>query len=280
MEKLFFHLTIGILLMSCSTQSKETEQPSEVPPPTRISMETTLGEIIIELSDKTPLHRDNFVSFVEEGAYDSLLFHRVIEGFVVQGGDPDSKNAEPGVALGYGSRDYMTPAEFDTTLFHKRGALGAARDGNPERSSGAMQFYFVQASKPLADSTLDKAEERINGWLKDHYSLKAPENKLWYDSVASLMVNENYEGFRAISDTIKSLAEDFSDFETYTIPEAHRAVYRETGGTPFLDQNYTVFGEVISGMAVIDSIAAQPVDESISHRPLEDVRILSAKVIE
>jgi len=223
------------------------------------------------------LHKENFLKLVNDGAYDSLLFHRVIEGFVVQGGDPDSKYAAPQDTVGRGGLDYRIPAEFDTTIFHKRGAVGTARNNNPERESNAMQFYIVQAG-PVADSIIDKSEERINECLATYYTLHAPQHKVWLDSLNYAMDNEDWPAYRRVNDTISVTAKTFTDFDRYNIPEQHREVYRTLGGTPMLDQNYTVFAEVISGMNVVDSIAA--VTTNPLDRPIEDVRILTARVIE
>ena len=269
----FISMILAGHLISCSVKESEN---NELPQPTQVILTTNMGEVTLELSNKTPKHRDNFISLVEEGAFDSLLFHRVIEGFVIQGGDPNSKYASATDTLGNGGRDYKVPAEFDSTLFHKRGALGAARNGNPDRASSAMQFYIVQASTPIADSVFDIAEGRINGWLKSHYHINAPENQVWYDSLKNVMEAENWEAYALLNDTLKVLAENFEDFDQYSIPEAHREVYRSIGGVPHLDQNYTVFGEVTTGMSVVDSIAASTTNDL--DRPLQDVRIISARI--
>lgn len=185
----------------------------------KVKITTDSGIIIVKLYDSTPLHRDNFVKLVNQGFYDSLLFHRVINAFMIQGGDPLSKNAAPDVMLGNGGSDMTRiPAEFRQSLIHKKGALAAARDGNPEKASSACQFYIVQG-KPATDAELDMLEQR-NG--------------------------------------IK-----------YT--PAQRLIYKTIGGTPFLDQNYTVFGEVISGLEVIDKIASVPTNGA--NRPVGDVRM-------
>lgn len=189
--------------------------------PVKVKIETDSGTIIVQLYDKTPLHRDNFVKLVKEGFYDSILFHRVINHFMIQGGDPNSKNAPSGIVLGEGGLSYTVPAEFDTTLFHKKGALAAARAGdkvNPTKASSSTQFYLVQG-KTYTDDELNKIEER--------FKIKIPEN--------------------------------------------HREVYRTIGGTPHLDMNYTVFGEVISGLDVIDKIAGTATDEN--NRPLQNIKM-------
>lgn len=181
---------------------------------------------------QTPQHRDNFISLVREGAYDSLLFHRVIKDFMIQGGDPDSKNAAPGMMLGEGDRPYKVPAEFRIAdgIFHRRGVLAAAREGddvNPERASSAMQFYIVWG-QVFDDKWLDRIQARLD---------------MYTDS-------------------------------TVKLTQEMRKVYKTIGGTPHLDGQYTVFGEVISGLDVVDAIQNMPTDSL--DRPLQDVRILKA----
>ncbi|MEZ4896262.1 MAG: peptidylprolyl isomerase [Saprospiraceae bacterium] len=184
-----------------------------------VEIETRFGNMLVELYDETPQHRDNFLKLAEEGYFDGMLFHRVIDGFMVQGGDPDSKNAPAGKALGMGGPGYQVPAEFNPKYIHIKGALAAARQGdqvNPEKKSSGSQFYIVQG-KPVSESNLQITEAR-NGV---QYT---PEQKEEYMTI---------------------------------------------GGTPFLDQGYTVFGQVIEGLDVIDSIATVKTDSR--DRPLEDV---------
>lgn len=185
---------------------------------TRVKISTDFGDMVVKLYNKTPQHRDNFIKLVTEHFYDSLLFHRVIANFMIQGGDPESKYAQPGVMLGNGDVGYTIPAEFDSTLFHKRGALCAARTDNPAKASSGCQFYIVQGRKSN-DLELDNISQR---------------NGLKYTS-------------------------------------AQRMTYKMNGGTPFLDNNYTVFGEVESGIEVVDKIAA--VQKGGADRPLQDVRM-------
>ena len=218
-------LALLVALMMLATVSCQKKEEVVV-------METTEGTIVLKLYDQTPLHRDNFRSLVAEGAFDSLLFHRVIQDFMIQGGDPDSKYAEPGVLLGEGDRDYTVPAEFrlEDGIFHRRGVLAGAREGddvNPEQRSSAMQFYIVWG-KIFDDAGLDKVQERLD-------NRTAGRGKL--------------------------------------TPEM-REVYKTVGGTPHLDGQYTVFGEVVSGLDVVDAIQHVPTDEH--DRPLTDVRIIKA----
>jgi cyclophilin family peptidyl-prolyl cis-trans isomerase len=195
---------------------------------------TTKGIIILRLSDSTPLHRDNFLRLSKTGYYDSLLFHRVIRNFMVQTGDPDSRQGHPGKPMsqgGSGGPTYSIPAEFRSSLFHKKGALAAARQGddvNPSKSSSGSQFYIVQG-KTFTDAGLDSLE---TGRLKGR-----------------------------------------------KIPAEFRSVYKTLGGAPHLDQNYTVFGEVIKGLEVVDSIAASPTSGPPLDRPSKEIRILKVKLV-
>ncbi len=193
-----------------------------------IELTTTEGTIVLRLYDSTPLHRDNFLRLVKSKYYDSVLFHRVIKNFMMQAGDPNSKRAEAGQALGNGGPEYKVPAEFRPSLFHKKGVLAAARDNNPEKASSGSQFYITQGKK-FTDAGLDSVETfRLNG--------------------------------RKIS-------------------AEHREVYKTIGGVPLLDQNYTVFGEVVKGLQVVDAIASEPTSTTPPDRPLKDIRIIKARLI-
>ncbi len=208
-----------VFLISCSSGRKAvTAKTHDV----SVKLTTDSGDIVLRLYDKTPLHRNNFIRLVEQHYFDSLLFHRVIKNFMIQGGDPDSKHAKQGVELGNGGPGYTIPAEFDTSLFHKKGVLAAAREGddiNPAKASSGSQFYIVQG-KIFTDAGLDSVEI---------YRLKRK------------------------------------------IPAWQREVYKTFGGTPHLDMNYTVFGEVESGMDVVDKIASAITDNN--NRPLQDIRM-------
>lgn len=266
----------AVSFSSCGTKALVSEPEADPNKRTSIEMVTEKGTIVVELYNETPKHRDNFVKLANEGAYDSLLFHRIIENFMVQSGDPDSKYAEAGAALGNGDRDYLVNAEMDTSLFHKKGVLAAARDGNPARGSSAMQFYITQG-KVFNDSLLEKSEKRINGWLSEHYVKQMPEHAALGDSIFAAEQAEDWDAYEVWGDSIRTVAEQY-DFEAYVIPDHHREVYKTLGGTPHLDQSYTIFGEVISGLAVIDSIAAVETDSL--DRPLADVRMLSIRVLD
>ena len=243
-----------------------------------IGIKTKFGEIKIRLSNQTPLHRDNFIKLAEKGFYDSLLFHRVIPGFMIQGGDPYSKYAKPFVVLGDSDIGYTIPAEIVPTLFHKRGMLCAARDGdevNPKRASSGCQFYITQGRGPLTDKDLLLYEYRINKKLRTHLkdSLLKTTN---YKEIAY-----NYQHYKQnkITDSLmmleKMLDEKINPIYLltphYTFTPTQIETYKKVGGTPHLDGSYTVFGEVISGMEIVDTIAELATD---SHdRPLENNRM-------
>lgn len=183
-----------------------------------VRIKTTYGQCIIRLYNQTPKHRDNFIKLTKQGFYNGTLFHRVIQNFMIQGGDPDSKVAKAGQELGNGDLKYTVPAEFKDSLFHKRGVLAAARDDNPAKASSACQFYIVEGRR-FTDGRLDTLEQtRLKG---------------------------------------------------RKIPAWQREWYKTVGGVPHLDQNYTVYGEVISGLDMVDRIAA--VNKDQRDRPLQDV---------
>jgi len=243
-----------------------------------VSFNTEYGEIIFRLSDETPQHRNNFIRLVNGHFYDSLLFHRVINHFVIQTGDPDSKSAKTGDALGESDLPYTIPAEFNPQLFHKRGALNAARDDNPERASSSTQFTFV-VGKVYTDSMLTVAEKRINNWLAYNRIIHRPENQQLLQLLENLKKQQtDNDSLALITDQLKKLTEtELAQSVPYKIPENHRQVYKTLGGAAHLDQNYTVFGEVVKGLDVVDSIAKVPTDSL--DRPVNDVRIISAKLI-
>jgi peptidyl-prolyl cis-trans isomerase B (cyclophilin B) len=213
----FFYLILFAFFISCTAtkHQKSTRQPVYV------KIETDSGDMVARLYNQTPLHRDNFEKLVKKHFYDGLLFHRVIKGFMIQGGDPKSKDAKPGEELGEGGLKYTIPAEFNPDLFHKKGALAMAREGddvNPKKASSSTQFYIVEG-KTFTNTEMDRVEQQFK---------------------------------------IK-------------IPESHREIYRTVGGAPFLDMNYTVFGEVVSGLGVIDKIAHAERDKN--DRPLKDIKM-------
>ena len=262
------------LLIACNTNNEASSEST--PELTKVKLTTTKGEIVLQLYNETPLHRDNFIKIVEDGVLDSLLFHRVIENFMIQGGDINSKMAQAGDTLGSDDLPYEVPAEFAPNLFHKKGVLAAARGNHPDRVSSSTQFYIVQG-KVFNDSLLTRAETRINGWLAEYYIKHDSAYAQDLDSLMTAIDAEDWETVGRINNRFYELAKDYKDFDTYVIPDEHREVYRTIGGTPHLDQNYSIFGEVVSGLAVVDSIAA--VSTNSLDRPIEDVRILKAEIV-
>lgn len=241
-----------------------------------ILISTIHGNMKLKLFNETPLHRDNFLKLVKAHFYDSLLFHRVIEEFMIQGGDPDSKTADQFKVLGDGDLNYTIPAEFRAELFHKKGMLCAARnsdDVNPTKASSACQFYIVQG-KPRTEEDLKSFERRINkpliNRLKDSI-LNLPENSSLKEKIAAFKGtnNDSLPVYTKILTEKTDKAYELAPH--YTFPESHKAVYKSLGGTPHLDTNYTVFGEVIEGLEVIDRIAAARTGKN--DRPLTDIRM-------
>ncbi len=248
--------------------------PKENPP--KVEILTNHGRMVIQLYDETPLHRDNFIKLVNDGVYDSLQFHRIIKNFMIQVGDTRSKNATLEDTLGGNDLGYRIPAEILPHLFHKKGAIGAARTNNPERASSSTQFYIVQG-RVHNDSLLTHNQNRINQFLAAHFAINDPANKPLLDSIAQARADENQELARQLSTKWSQVSKEYSNFERYEIPESQREVYKSLGGTPHLDQSYTVFGEVIEGLEVIDQIAAVETDRR--DRPMTEVRILSMKIL-
>ncbi len=270
-------LVISLLILTfLSCKDKAATPETQTDSRTSVEMVTNYGTMILKLSNETPQHRDNFIKLVNEKAYDSLLFHRVIEGFMIQGGDPDSRKANHDAQLGEGDLGYTVKAEFHPELFHKKGALATAREDNQDRASSAIQFYIVQG-KIYNDSLLGNAETTINKRLARYHVINNAAYKNLWDSLQKAIKQENDDNYQLYSDRIDTIAKTYDSFEKYVLPESHRVVYKTLGGTPTLDQNYTVFGEVVKGIEVVDSIAATKTNES--DRPIEDVRILSVKLL-
>lgn len=248
-----------------------------VPAGPTLQIETTAGPIKIRLYDDTPLHRDNFLKLAKEGYYDGVLFHRVIKDFMVQTGDPDSKNAQPGAMLGAGSPDYTIPAEFVYPKhYHKYGALAAARTGddmNPERRSSGSQFYIV-AGKKYLPAQLSRMEEMSVQKQLQAYFMNLQRQKM--DTIRALRLAKDSVGLENLRQEL--IRETEANVKPVTMTEQQVRDYTTIGGTPHLDGQYTVFGEVLEGMDTIDKI--QNAETDGHDRPIEDIKIVSAKVIE
>ncbi|MEE0386337.1 MAG: peptidylprolyl isomerase [Phocaeicola vulgatus] len=267
-----------IALTACNAGSKrQTNHHMENEKRTLVKLETTMGNITVALYNETPKHRDNFIKLVKEGVYDSTLFHRVIKQFMIQAGDPDSKNASDTAMLGSGDVGYTIPAEFNPKFFHKKGVLAAARQGddvNPEKASSGCQFYIVTGRK-FTEPQLLGMENKIN----------EQREEALFDSLARQHMKEIYKmrkagdnaGLLELQDTLEAQARELADKEEkfrFT-PEQIKA-YSTIGGAPHLDGSYTVFGEVTEGMEVVENIEIAKTNRA--DRPIENIRILKASI--
>lgn len=242
-----------------------------------VNIKTSKGDIKVRLYDETPVHRDNFLRLVGEGTYRDTLFHRVIKDFMVQGGDPESKSAPAGKPLGSGDVGYTLEAEIAApVLYHKRGALAAARTGdevNPERRSSGCQFYIVTGKK-YSERELKKLESQINdGRVAEVFNREARKH---YDLIKQLRMRRDRAGLEELERQLTQRAiDEVRAGGLFAFTEEQRRDYVTVGGAPFLDGQYTVFGEVVEGMDVVDAIEGVATDKR--DRPLEDVRIIDVE---
>jgi peptidylprolyl isomerase len=276
--KSFTFLMLFALVLSGKIYSQEALNQEDTNRTALVLIKTQYGDIKVRLSNQTPLHRDNFIKLVQQHFYDSLLFHRIIAGFMIQGGDPYSKHAKQFVVLGDSDNKYNIPAEITPNLFHKKGMLCAAREGddvNPLHASSGCQFYITQGRGPLSDKDLQLYEYRINKKIRTHLKdsiLQTPE----YKTIAK---KRQYYKQNKISDSLllieKMLDEKINPVYIitphYTFTPAQIQAYKKVGGTPHLDGSYTVFGEVLQGMNVVDKITE--VETDTHDRPLYDIRM-------
>lgn len=264
---------------SCNNCSSADVKAQEKDARVKVLITTTEGDISIELYNETPVHRDNFVKLVEESYYDSTLFHRVIKDFMIQAGDPDSKNAPTGARLGSGGPDYTLPAEFVyPQYFHKRGALSAARQAdqvNPERRSSGSQFYIV-TGKRYRTSELQQMEKQLaEQELQTIFNNLCMQNR---DTILTLREKGDNAALKELQNRLIAETESSAKIKGgFHFTEEQTNVYSTIGGTPFLDNQYTVFGEVISGMEVVDKIQKANTDNA--DRPIKNIRIISMKLI-
>lgn len=267
MKRILFSIAglLLIMVISCSN----TRQPADK---NIVVISTEMGDIKVKLYDETPEHRDNFLKLAREGFYDDLLFHRVINNFMVQGGDPDSKNAEPGGRLGSGGPGYTVTAEILEGFFHKKGALAAARQGdqvNPERRSSGSQFYIVHG-KVWRPGELDTMEMQRNSALQQ--SIFNKHFTAAQEELNRLRQENNEAGFNVRVAELREEADSiFQVTPKFSFSQEQRLAYTTIGGYPSLDGAYTVFGEVIEGLEVIDRVAALKTDAN--DRPHTDVKI-------
>lgn len=261
---LLLSLTL-VLFISCSRE----EDPTQLDDIAIIT--TEFGEIHVVLYDETPQHKDNFLKLAREGFYDSTTFHRVMEGFMIQGGDPNSKD-DITTNDGQGGPGYTIEAEFNNKLVHTKGALAAARLGdqaNPEKRSSGSQFYIVQG-RPVQSLELDQMQAQRNEFGKQDMIRKyiqAPEQADLLEKLRGFMSMQQVDSVEAYIAKIEPIALEGFIPATYTNDQ--RATYAELGGAPFLDGNYTVFGEVLRGLEIVDSVAVQ--ETAAGDRPVSDI---------
>jgi len=264
-KKLSF-LSALLFIISCNTPGGNEN--------TIVSVKTTLGDIKIKLYDGTPLHRDNFISLINNGFFNGISFHRIIKNFMIQAGDPVVKYG-PEANLPDSIKTYTIPSEFNNKYFHKKGALAAARQGNdvnPGMRSSGTQFYIVQGVK-LSDDDLNLAEQSINSNIKQTLF-----NKIIKETTDSVRLT----GKTITDGEIQEIAsikmfQYLTNKENYKISEEQRNIYKTIGGTPRLDGTYTVFGEVIEGLDIIDRIAEVQTDSN--DKPVNDIKIIKIKII-
>ena len=259
----FLLITLFVTVISCGSKEKKSDE-------TVVSIKTEFGEIKVKLYDETPEHKKNFLKLINDGFYNGLLFHRVINHFMIQGGDPMSRNAKKNIMLGGGGPGYTIPSEIVPKYFHKKGALAAARRGgtaNPEKRSSGSQFYIVQG-EIYTPEQLDTMEMTINGRRKN--ALMNKHYQAMKDEIIEFKKNDDRAGFdiriaeeRELVDSIYAAGPQFA------FTDEQRKAYTTIGGYPSLDGEYTVFGEVIEGLDVLDKIAAVETDKQ--NRPVNDI---------
>jgi|LauGreSBDMM110SN_4_FD.fasta_scaffold00454_7 cyclophilin family peptidyl-prolyl cis-trans isomerase len=287
--KKFLLLTLTILSVSFlgSAQTKKpattkkpepkhttVSKPKDTKPKgQRVEISTDFGVMIVRLYDETPLHRDNFIKLVKQGFYDSLMFHRVIKSFMIQGGDPTSKHADSNAMLGAGDIGYKIPAEFNPSLYHKRGALAAARDNNPQQMSSGCQFYIVQG-KTYTMQELEQIINSRNMSRKQEILYSCYQSDTVQAAISALQNSGDKELVRQYMEKLQVVADDAYKSK---YPNAEKInndqilTYNQFGGTPHLDGAYTVFGEIEVGWEVLDKIANSPTRPG--DRPVEDIRM-------
>lgn len=280
--------TILISLISCGSSSNGAtaeESPTSENSTTQqnsdkdflVTISTEYGDMYAILYDETPKHKANFIKLAQDKFYDSLLFHRIIEGFMIQGGDPQSKNAAPGARLGSGGPGYTVEAEIKPNLYHKKGAFSAARQGdnvNPERRSSGSQFYIVQGNKyqpqQLVGMEQNAAFQKKNQIFNEY--LMRPENSTLLQQVQQHQSSGNRAAFDSLIQSIQpKIDEEFNKQGGFSFSDEMKSDYQTIGGAPHLDGQYTVFGQVIKGLEIIDIIAKQPKDGG--DRPTKDIQM-------
>lgn len=277
-------MMVVLTLISCSANNTESASESAAQPQTtnskmtKVKLETTMGDIVVELYNETPQHRDNFVKLVQEGYYDGVLFHRVIKDFMIQTGDGNSKTAGPDATLGDGDPGYTIPAEYVyPKYFHKRGALAAARTGdqvNPERRSSGSQFYIVTGKIYSSDELKMMTQRLATVKKQDIFRRLVNEN---HAQIETLQRNQDNEGLNELQNRLIQQTEAEAAQSPFSLTDEQIDAYTSVGGTPHLDGQYTVFGQVIEGMDVVDKI--QNAQTGRMDRPVSDIKIVKATIL-
>lgn len=272
MKKCIIMILATVMILSESCAKKNVLSPT-------VSFETNYGKIIVKLYPETPKHRDNFMKLVNKGFYDGVLFHRVIADFMIQAGDPESKKAMPGAMLGSGDVGYTIPAEFAyPQYYHKRGALAAARQGdmtNPKKASSGCQFYIIQG-RVFSEEELNVMEK--NNGLKFEAKLFQEKLKTKQNELKKYRQDRNLIKSDSLQNSIlEEVRSEIAKNPTYKFTEQQRIDYKTLGGTPHLDGEYTVFGEVIEGLDIVEKISKTKTGRN--DRPMKDIKVIKAKWI-
>ena len=262
-----FSLLVLSLVSSCAQKSGKSDYV--------VTIKTSYGDMVAILYDETPKHKANFIKLAKEHYFDSLLFHRVIAEFMIQGGDPDSKRAQPGQLLGQGGPGYTVDAEFNPNLFHEKGALSAARLGdeqNPTKASSGSQFYIVQGTVILSSDLEDLRIDQMKFNTAFRQVMQNPANQPLIDTLNKIYLTGDMQAYKKkIFSLVPRIEKETGmTLANFVSPEKIKA-YTTVGGAPHLDGGYTVFGKVIKGLEIIDKIASV---QTNGERPLEDIRMV------
>ena len=275
-NQLIIIAVITVMFAACGAGSKKS---NDMEKRTQVKIETTMGDIVVELYNETSKHRDNFIKLAKEGMYDSTLFHRVIRQFMIQAGDPESKTANDTAMLGGGDVGYTIPAEFVPKYFHKKGALAAARMGddvNPNRESSGCQFYIVTGRKFREAQLLDMAGQKNNARVDEIFNELARKHM---KEIYKLRKAGDNEALLELQDSLEAQAyAQYKEEEPFMFTPEQLAAYSTIGGAPHLDGAYTVFGQVVSGIETVEKIEGTKTGKA--DRPVENVRILKMSVVE
>jgi cyclophilin family peptidyl-prolyl cis-trans isomerase len=247
-----------LAFVSCTNKYKDSNR--------YVKIITDEGDIIVRLYNETPKHTENFIKLTEQKFFDDLIFHRVIKDFVVQGGDPETRNAEPGKLYGEKDAGYLVDPEIIDTIYHKRGVIAIAREGddvNPEKKSSSSQFYLV-VGKLYTNDELNNLEVKLNKKLREKIE------KNLYDSLLSNLNNPDSKFLNQITQKVSILADSIMNIKRIKFNDKQRSIYTTLGGIPHLDGNYTVFGEIVEGYDVVEKISQVQTDSN--DRPVKDIK--------